>query len=178
MVQKAQIAEVFSKHLSRYGYAKTTLDDVAREMHISKKTIYAHFDSKAEIYAYLVDGMAAAEKTKLAAAVATLPTYSARIEAVMKYVLQMGRAHIDETSETEWAQELEIAGDAFRKANGELMRELVQAGMDAGELSKGDARLVEQMVAAMIVEYLVIVNADPAYDRDEELLERIGRFIG
>lgn len=96
----------------------------------------------------------------------------------MKYVLQMGRAHIDETSETEWAQELEIAGDAFRKANGELMRELVQAGMDAGELSKGDARLVEQMVAAMIVEYLVIVNADPAYDRDEELLERIGRFIG
>lgn len=178
MSQKQQIAEVFSKHLSRYGYAKTTLDEVAREMHISKKTIYAHFESKAEIYAYLVEGMAAAEKTKLAAAVATLPTYSARIEAVMKYVLQMGRAHIDETSENEWEQELAIAGDAFRKANGDLMRELVQAGMDAGEFPKGDALLVEKMAAAMIVEYLVMVNADPSYDRDEELLERIKRFVG
>jgi AcrR family transcriptional regulator len=178
MGQKEQIAEVFEKHLTRYGYAKTTLDEVAREMHISKKTIYTHFDGKRDIYAYLVDGTAAAEKTKLAAAVATLPTYSARIEAVMSYVLQAGRAHINETSETEWAQELEIAGDAFRKANGELVRELVQAGMDAGEFPMGDAALVERMSAAMIVEYLVMVNADPSYDRDTELLERIRRFIG
>ena len=178
MGQKEEIAEVFEKHLARYGYAKTTLDEVAREMHISKKTIYTHFESKRDIYAYLVDGMAAAEKTKLAAAVATLPTYSARIEAVMTYVLEAGRTHINKTSETEWAQELEIAGDAFRKANGDLMRELVQAGMDAGEFPQGDAALVEKMTAAMIVEYLVMVNVDPSYDRDAELLERIRRFVG
>ncbi len=178
MGQKEEIARVFEKHLSRYGYAKTTLDEVAREMHISKKTIYTHFDGKRDIYAYLVDGMAAAEKTKLAASVATLPTYSARIEAVMTYVLKSARAHIDETSENEWAQELEIAGDAFRQANGDLMRELVQAGMDSGEFPKGDAKLVEKMCGAMIIEYLVLVNADPAYDRDAELLERIRRFIG
>ncbi len=178
MGQKEQIAEVFAKHLNRYGYAKTTLDEVAREMHISKKTIYAHFDSKRDIYAYLVDGMAAAEKTQLAAAVATLPTYSSRIEAVMKYVLEMGRTHINETSETEWAQELEIAGDAFRKANGDLIRELLEAGMKAGEFPQGDPVLVEKMCAAMVVEYLVMVNADPSYDRDQELLDRMRRFIG
>jgi len=178
MGQKEQIAEVFEKHLTRYGYDKTTLDEIARAMHISKKTIYTHFDSKRDIYAFLVEGMAATEKTRLAAAVATLSTYSARIEAVMKFVLEMGRAHIDETSETEWIQELEIAGDAFRKANGDLMRELLQAGMDAGEFPRGDAALIEKMIAAMIVEYLVMVNADPSYDRDDELLERIRRFIG
>jgi AcrR family transcriptional regulator len=178
MGQKEQIAEVFEKHLNRYGYDKTTLDEVAGEMHISKKTIYAHFDSKRDIYAYLVDGMAAREKMKLAAAVAMLPTYAARIEAVMKFVMDMGRAHINETSETEWVQELEIAGDAFRKANGDLVRELVEAGMGAGEFPKGDAALVEKMIAAMIIEYLVLVNADPSYDRDAELLARIRRFIG
>ena len=178
MGQKEQIAEVFEKHLARYGYAKTTLDDLAREMHISKKTIYVHFDGKREIYAYLVDRMAAEEKLKLAAAVATMPSFSDRVEAVMKHVLEMGRVHIQETSETEWMQELEVAGDAFRKANGDLIRELVQAGMDAGEFPQGDALLVEKMAAAMIVEYLVIVNGDPSYDRDQELLERIRRFIG
>ena len=34
MAQKDEIARVFERHLSRYGYAKTTLDEVAREMHI------------------------------------------------------------------------------------------------------------------------------------------------
>ena len=82
------------------------------------------------------------------------------------------------TSEEEWLAEYEIAADAFRKANGDLMRELVQGGMDAGEFAGGDAALVEKMVAAMIVEYLLLVNADPSYDRDTELLERIGRFVG
>jgi AcrR family transcriptional regulator len=178
MGQKEQIAEAFERHLARYGYDKTTLDEIAREMHISKKTIYTHFESKRDIYSYLVDGMAAREKTKLAAAIATMPTYSARIEAVMEYVLEMGRSHINETSQTEWVQELEIAGEAFRKANGDLIRELLEAGMDAGEFPRGDARLVEKMCAAMIVEYLVMVNADPPYDRDAELLERIRRFIG
>jgi TetR/AcrR family transcriptional regulator len=176
--QKDQIAEAFDRHLARYGYSKTTLDEIAREMHISKKTIYTHFDSKADIYAYIVEGVAAAEKTKLAAAVATLPTYAARIEALMKYVMESARAHIEETTEADWAQELEVAQDAFRKANGDLIRELVQAGMDAGEFPKGDARLVERMSAAMVVEYLVMVNADPSYDRDAELLERLRRFIG
>jgi AcrR family transcriptional regulator len=178
MGQKEQIAEVFEKHLSRYGYSKTTLDEVAREMRISKKTIYTHFDGKADIYAYVVEGRAAAEKTKLAAAVATLPTYAARIEALMKYVMNAARAHIEETTEMDWVQELEIAREAFTKANGDLIRELVQAGMDAGEFGPGDARLVEQMLAAMIIEYLLLVREDPSYDRDEELLGRIRRFIG
>lgn len=30
----------------------------------------------------------------------------------------------------------------------------------------------------MLLEYVVMVNADPAYDRDEELVERVLRFIG
>ena len=75
-------------------------------------------------------------------------------------------------------REYEIAADAFRTANGDLIRELIQAGMDAGEFASGDAQLVEKMIAAMIVEYLLLVRADPSYDRDEELLARIRRFIG
>jgi len=173
-----QIAEVFERRVGEVGYDKATLDDVAREMKISKKTIYVHFDSKREIYAYIVERQAAREKMRLAASVATLPTYSARLEAVMQSVLGMGRTHVVETGHEEWLHEYEIAADAFRKANGDLIRELVQAGMDAGEFPSGDASLVEKMLAAMIVEYLLMVNADPSYDQDAELLARIRRFVG
>jgi hypothetical protein len=117
-------------------------------------------------------------KMQLAASVALLPTYAARLESVMRSMLDTARAHVVKTSEDEWLAEYEIAADAFRQANGELLRELVQGGMEAGEFPAGDASLVEKMIVAMVVEYLLLVNADPSYDRDTELLERIGRFIG
>ena len=85
---------------------------------------------------------------------------------------------MEQTGREEWLAQYEVAADAFRKANGDLIRELVQAGMDSGEFPPGDARLVEQMVTAMVVEYLLIVRDDPSFDRDEELLARIIRFIG
>jgi AcrR family transcriptional regulator len=173
-----EIAEVFRRRVEEVGYAKATLDDVARSLKMSKKTIYVHFDGKREIYAYIVERQAAQEKARLKALLAALPTCAARVEAAVRIVIDMGRRHVEETGREEWLAQYEVAADAFRKANGDLIRELVQAGMDAGEFAPGDAALVEQMVTAMVIEYLLVVREDPSYDRDEELLARIIRFIG
>lgn len=178
MGQKDQIAETFERHVERFGYAKTTLDEVARELHISKKTIYVHFDGKREIYGYIVERQAAREQVRLRAMVAELPTHRAKAEALLRFVIGSARAHIAETSEAEWMQEYEIAADAFAKANGDLLRAVVEEGISAGEFPVGDAALVQRMVAAMVLEYVVLVNAEPEYDRDSELIERTLRFIG
>ena len=178
MATKQEIADVFEKHVARYGYAKTSLDDIARSMHISKKTIYVHFAGKRELYGYIVEQQAAQQKAQLKASVAELPDNRAKVGALLNFVITSARAHINETTEDEWMQEYEIAADAFAKANGDLIREFVSAGMSAGEFPAGDAELVEKMVAAMVLEYVVIVNSDPGYDRDEELVQRILRFIG
>ena len=173
-----QIAEVFRRRVEEVGYAKATLDDVARTMRISKKTIYVHFDGKRDIYAFIVERQAAEEKRRLAAVLSALPTCKAKVEAALRIVIDMGRRHVEDTEREEWLAQYEVAGDAFRKANGDLLRELVRAGMEAGEFVPGDAELVERMVTAMVLEYLLSVREDEAYDRDVELLERIMRFIG
>jgi AcrR family transcriptional regulator len=178
MGQKEQIAETFERHVAQAGYAKANLDEVARELHISKKTIYVHFDGKREIYAYIVERQAAREQIRLRGMVAQLPNHRAKAEALLKYVIGSARAHIAETSEAEWLQEYEIAADAFAKANGDLLREVVAEGIAAGEFAAGDADLAEKMITAMVLEYVVMVNSDPSFDRDEELVERISRFIG
>lgn len=174
---KQRIAETFERHLEEFGYDSTNLDEVARKLRISKKTIYVHFAGKRGIYAHIVSRRARQMKMELAASVARLPSYSARVEAAVRALLDSARGHIFRTGEDEWLREYEVAADAFRQANGELLRELVQGGMDAGEFRAGDSGLVEKMVAAMIVEYLLLLNADPSYDRDEELRERIMGFI-
>ena len=172
-----QIAETFERHVNLLGYARTNLDEVARELKISKKTIYVHFDGKRDIYAHVVARQAKREQTRLAKTVAKLSTYAARVEAAMRYVLDSARGHIAETSEDEWLGEYEIAADAFHKAHGDLLRELVQGGMDAGEFRAGDAAFIEKMLTAMTIEYLLLVNADQSYNHDAELIERIGRFV-
>jgi AcrR family transcriptional regulator len=173
-----QIADVFRRRMDEVGYSGTTLDDVARSLRISKKTIYVHFGGKREIYAYIVERQAAQEKARLMAMLAALPTFAARVEAAVRIVIELGRRHVQETDRDEWFAQYEVAADAFSKANGDLIRELVRAGMDSGEFPPGDPRLVEQMVTAMVLEYLLVVRDDPSYDRDEELLARILRFIG
>jgi AcrR family transcriptional regulator len=178
MGQKEQIAETFERHVAQAGYVKANLDEVARELHISKKTIYVHFDGKREIYAYIVERQAAREQIRLRGMVAELPNHRAKAEALLKYVIGSARAHIAETSEAEWLQEYEIAADAFAKANGDLLREVVAEGIAAGEFAAGDADLAEKMITAMVLEYVVMVNSDPSFDRDDELVERISRFIG
>jgi AcrR family transcriptional regulator len=174
---KHQIAEAFERELRRVGYDRTNLDDIARELHISKKTVYVHFDSKRDIYAHIVAGEAAREKMKLAASVATLSSYAEKVEVVTSFVLKSARAHINETGREEWLREYEIAADAFRQANGELLRELIEAGMEAGEFTPGDAAFCERMIAAMMLDYVVLVNEDPSVDHDAELVARINKFL-
>lgn len=46
---RQQIIEAANEHFSRYGYAKTTVSDLAREIGFSKAYIYKFFSSKQEI---------------------------------------------------------------------------------------------------------------------------------
>jgi AcrR family transcriptional regulator len=41
----------------RYGYARTTMDDVAKEVGISRPALYLQFKNKTEIYTALAEGM-------------------------------------------------------------------------------------------------------------------------
>ncbi len=174
---RQQIADAFALLVERYGYDGANLDELSREIRISKKTIYVHFAGKRDIYAAVVERQAALLKAQLAASVTPLPTAAARLEAAVRALVQVARTHILATGEDEWLREYEVAADAFRKAGGDLLRELIQGGMDSGELRRGDAALVERLVTAMIVEYLLLVNADPAYDRDEEVVQRVVGFV-
>lgn len=56
-----RILEASSQLIVRYGYDKTTMDDIAREAGISKGAIYLHFRSKEA----LLDALVIAESRKL-----------------------------------------------------------------------------------------------------------------
>ena len=173
-----EIAEVFRRRVEEVGYAKATLDDVARAMKISKKTIYVHFDSKRDIYAHIVERQAAARRCAWR-----------RCSPRSRHMRREWRRPCGSCSRrraSTWSRR--TATNGWQSTRSPPTRSARPAATSSaswcrrawtpGSSRRGDARLVEQMLAAMIVEYLLLVREDPSYDRDEELLARIRRFIG
>jgi AcrR family transcriptional regulator len=177
-VTKDMIADVVEKQVSRFGYRKMTVDDVAGELGVSKKTLYQHFDSKRDMYGFVVDRLARESRAGMAAAVSGFPTQREKVTALVKIMLEMARAHIAETSESEWRAEFEVAADAFQEATGSLFQDLVERGIAAGEFQVTDAVLARHMLAAMVVEYTLMVRRDPTYERDAEMSAGISRYLG
>lgn len=54
---KQQLLKAFQGLVSQQGLRETTLDDLAKQLKISKKTIYKYYNSKDELVAELVDGI-------------------------------------------------------------------------------------------------------------------------
>ena len=52
---KQSIVDLAYKKFSQHGFKKVTMDEIASELAISKKTVYKHFESKEAILEELVD---------------------------------------------------------------------------------------------------------------------------
>lgn len=52
---RERILDAADQLLARYGYQKTTADDLAREAGIGRRTVYVHFTSKEEIFLASID---------------------------------------------------------------------------------------------------------------------------
>lgn len=173
-----EIADAFERHVNRFGYAKATVEDVAGELGISKKTIYEHFSSKRELYLHVVERMARGWRSELRAGIADLPTYGEKAEGLMKVVFAGARQHIDETTRSDWQQEYEIVGESLLKAIGEVMDEVIEGGIDAGEFSLTHAAVAKRLFGAVALEYTMVVRDDPRVDADAEVAQAMRRFLG
>lgn len=174
---KEQIADEFARHVERFGLQKTTVEEVAAELGISKRTVYQHFGSKREIYAYVVSRVAAEQRADLERAIASQPGPRERLETLLRMIFAASRAHILETSASEWRDQYEIAVEAFREGYGSLIRDLVAQGAATGEFALTDGVLVDRLLGAVLIEYTFMVREDPDYDADEAVVAAALRFV-
>lgn len=174
---KEQIADTFERHVGRFGYAKSRVEEVAAELGISKKTIYEHFSGKQDLYLYVVERSASQWRGELRALIADMPKAAEKFRTLMLYVFGSAREHIEETTHAEWQQEYEIVGEALLKAVGELVDEIIEAGTP-DEFTFGDPKLAERLLGAMSMEYTMVLRENPAGETDADVVEAMLRFLG
>lgn len=54
-MKEQQIIEAARKLFSKYGFKKVSMDEIAREANVTKKTVYTYFSSKEELFKYFID---------------------------------------------------------------------------------------------------------------------------
>jgi AcrR family transcriptional regulator len=85
---RTQIVEAADEHFSRYGYEKTTVSDLAKEIGFSKAYIYKFFDSKQAIGEVICTNCLNAILEAVNEAMLGAPTASERFRRMFKAVVE------------------------------------------------------------------------------------------
>jgi AcrR family transcriptional regulator len=175
-----EIAQRFWRHVEHYGFAKTSVGEVARELGISKTTVYQYFTSKDEILHYVIESGAKAEAERVEREFADLPTYWARIEKfVREDVLQQTRDWLDRYQETEARHQFELGGRIARQAYDALVRGWVAKGAEAGEFHPidADAALTARFMGAVVLDATEQIREDRDRQIDDAVIAAVRRLL-
>jgi len=176
-VTRESIADSFEKHLEQFGFRKTSVEDIAKDLRISKKTIYVHFESKDDIYKRVVERRAAADKQRIAAELSGRTSYGAKIEGLIGIVFDFTRDWWRRNRDSEFVQRYQVAEQAFLDAYTDLMREYVHAGVSGGEFTADDSEVTVRLLSGLILAGTRMLQEDVEADVEPAVVEAVERLL-
>lgn len=148
-----RILEAAERVFRQYGYAKTTVADIAKELGMSTANIYRFFGSKVEIHQALCSRMLNASY-EMALHCAALPVSAE--ERLREYAMGQYRFTVETMLDSEKVHEMVIIAierdwhviDQYIDRLQAVVRDIIADGMAAGEFKPGDAELAARCFGA------------------------------
>ncbi|ARP90403.1 TetR family transcriptional regulator [Bordetella genomosp. 9] len=136
------LSQTGARLFEQYGYDAVTMEQIARQADVAKRTLYNHFPTKEALLAYWMDGQLQRDLAGLQKDVARRRTFQSRVACILDASAAWCQAHPaylaaylkhrflgmgndDATVRNEQAGDIAVA-----------WRHLIAAGQQAGELSK------------------------------------------
>jgi len=151
-----QVVAAVRELFRRYGYRRTSVDDIAREAGISKATLYLHFASKEEMFRAMTRQFREVVIARCRAAEASADPVETRIVELLYagYGTALewfgDAAHIRELKSVAAEQPLDAAGDD-RSAFRERLERLLRTAQAAGEIELAARGASAKEVAAALM---------------------------
>jgi AcrR family transcriptional regulator len=172
---KDQIALTFMGLAFRYGFRRTSVDDVARTLHISKKTIYESFPSKDALLEYALELTALEQRRKVEERL-TETTALGRALEIVRIALADARAGFAASPGVELV-DADLQADVNDRVYGPLVRDLLGEGVAAGEFRVADVEMTSRFVQAIGMEAVRQIHDDPGSRPEEAAVDAIRRLI-
>lgn len=175
--QKERISECFKKHFNHFGFQKTSVDEVSKELKMSKKTIYRFFNTKEEIFYYVVSKIARQYSANMLKKTRDYDSAADRLEALIRMVFKESRKWVKENDAFAFKYKYEIADLAFQDAYREVFKVLLSEGLEKNEFHFKSVDITSQFIQGMIAEGMRMVTEDPRIDIEDELIASIQRLV-
>jgi AcrR family transcriptional regulator len=153
--KKAQILEAACVIFSKFGFKKTTLEDIADEAGLGKASIYYYYESKDSIFSAVIAKESESLLDILGNEVSSRKTAKGKIEAFIKarYEHFRGLKNLYRIS-TAMVKELLPLAQKVRKEYQErelvMMVEILENGIAEGELNLYDPKIVALVIMASL----------------------------
>ena len=173
---KDEIAQTFMALAFRYGYRRTAVEDVARQLRISKKTIYEHFPSKEALQEYALELGAQGQRARVESLL-TETTALGRTLEVTRIALADVRAFYAQSPNAEMLEPPELQARVNERVYGPMVRELLEQGVAAEEFAVADVEMTTRFVLAVGMEGVRQIREDPASKPEEATIQAVRRLI-
>ncbi len=175
--KKELIANSFQKHFEHFGFKKTSVDDIAQELQISKKTIYQFFNKKEEIFYFVMQRVAGQYVKSMEKKLDQDNTASGKMEKLVLLIFSETKKWLKKNDSFEFKYKYEIAELAFREAYGKLFKQIVEEGMSSGEFTKTPLDLKVTFIKGLISESMKLLCANPVLEIEAELNKSIIKLL-
>lgn len=176
-VTREHIADSFEALLERRGYRGTSVEDIAKDLRISKKTVYVHFGSKDDLHAFVVRRKASAECDRIAAQIDDLPTDTARVEALARTVLARTRERIRAHRGDESISLHQVHERVYFDAYTDLLRRYIRSGSASGEFTVAGEEITVRLVSGVLLAGARVLLDDSEAAVEGPVTEAIARLL-
>lgn len=174
--KKQIILEIATRIFSRYGYNKTSLDEIAAEARIAKGTIYYYFPSKEELFISVVRAQANSFVDEMRRKLSQEKGFEEKlryfIQAPVKYVCEEMPIWLDGLKSIPFNFSQHF--DEFRRHNRtkmlELMLEILREGIAEGVVSD---IIPEERLSEVINDWFMLGNLSVVVVDFDDLLRRL-----
>jgi AcrR family transcriptional regulator len=173
---KDQIATEFRDLVLRFGYRRAAVEDVARSLRISKKTIYELFPGKEALYRYAVE-LWATEQRRHVESLLTAPTSLGRVEQAVAVAFADARRGFSASPYVDNSEPPEIVADVNAQVFAPMIRALIEQGNASGELRVEDPEMTAAFLVAIGTEAIRRLREDPAGEAEAAALAAIRRLL-
>lgn len=171
-----KILQTAQEEIGKYGFRKFTIEGIAQNLGISKKTLYKYFKSKDELISYIVDTHIELEKQYTLDAVSMEGTWIEKIRRIVShracensynYIAELQRFYPEE-----WLKSRQLS-----KLNREKLLELIREGISLGGVNPEVLKLFPIIEVLLDIRLIEIVDYEFGRNNDITFFQAIEGFV-
>ena len=166
--QKMSVVQAAAVVIQQFGFEKTTMNDIARALHMGKSSLYHYFTSKEDIFVEVFKNEVAELRDDFLKAIDAEPTAEGKIRVYIQTRTEMYRRKLNQHMEfieatTERYDLLLRIHEMFDKEEIRIISEILEQGVAEGQFSIQDIPTTSTAIvtAFRAFEYPFSTNLQP-----------------